>query len=423
MTDRLMIIADGRIMGHIDCGPNITLTFTYSDDWRADPNSYPLSLSMPLAAKTHKGEQVSAYIWGLLPDNDRVLSEWAKKFQISARNPFKLIANVGEDCAGAIQFVRPERTEAILSGQGDVEWLDEAEIATRLKQLRNDHAATRHPRDTGQFSLAGAQPKTALLFQDGKWGVPWGNKPTTHILKPPTGKFDGFAENEHFCMELARAMGMPIANSQLLHFEDETAISVERYDRYFAGSHIKRIHQEDFCQGMGIHPAMKYQSDGGPGIEDCISFLRSNSHQYGLDEKHFFEAMAFNWLIAGTDAHAKNYSVLIGETGRARLAPLYDISSALPYPDLQFQKLKLAMKIGGEYRICDITLRQWEKLWANTRYDTEHGRIWLSQWCEKLPDIASDTRGKIEASGLAHPILERLQSTISERAQTCRKLF
>ncbi len=156
---------------------------------------------------------------GLLPDNEKVLDNWARKFHVSARNAFALIANVGEDCAGAVQFVRPERLDAIL-GQTppEIEWLDDAAIAERLRALRADHSAWRSPRDTGQFSLAGAQPKTALLFENNIWGVPSGRVPTTHILKPPTGEFDGHAENEHFCLELARTLGLPVADSRIMRF-------------------------------------------------------------------------------------------------------------------------------------------------------------------------------------------------------------
>ena len=133
------------------------------------------------------------FLWGLLPDNDRVLENWGKRFQVSPRNPFRLIANVGEDCAGAVQFVRPDRLAKLRREPGarEIAWLTEDEIAERLRVLRADHSAWRAAADTGQFSLAGAQPKTALLFQNGRWGIPSGRTPTTHILKPPTGEWDG----------------------------------------------------------------------------------------------------------------------------------------------------------------------------------------------------------------------------------------
>ena len=206
MSEELVAVLDGRETGRVVRDNRGRLSFTYQEAWRAAADAYPLSISMPLALAEHGHAKIDPFLWGLLPDNEMVLDHWARKFQVSARNAFALIACVGEDCAGAVQFVRLERLEAILEGDPPpIEWLDEAAIALRLRILREDHSAWRIPRDTGQFSLAGAHPKTALLFENDRWGVPSGRVPTTHILKPPSGDFDGHAENEHFCLELGRA--------------------------------------------------------------------------------------------------------------------------------------------------------------------------------------------------------------------------
>src|SRR5438309_4352333 len=157
MRSELVALVDGKAIGRVH-ETRGRLTFVYDDGWRKASNAYPLSLSMPLAAAEHGPSAVQAFLWGLLPDNERVLDRWATKFQVSARNVFALISHVGEDCAGAVQFVTPERQEALRSGKEDkVEWLGEPDIAKRLQILRDDHAAWRLPRDTGQFSLAGAQ--------------------------------------------------------------------------------------------------------------------------------------------------------------------------------------------------------------------------------------------------------------------------
>src|SRR5215475_7906669 len=253
MSRELVALLDGKEVGRVHSDTGGRLSFVYGDSWRQAPDAYPLSLSMPLAAREHRRAVVEAFLWGLLPDDEHVLARWAAKFQVSARNVFALISHVGEDCAGAIQFVPPDRLEAIRSGKEDkVEWLNEYDIAQRLQTLRADHAAWRLPRDTGQFSLAGAQPKTALLFENGRWGVPSGRVPTTHILKPPSGEFVGHAENEHFCLELARAVGLPVVDSRIMHFQDEVAIVVERYDRIRTNTGLRRVHQEDICQALAI---------------------------------------------------------------------------------------------------------------------------------------------------------------------------
>lgn len=141
------------------------LRFVYDEDWRHAPDAYPLSLSMPLAAAEHPHALIAAFIWNLLPDNEQTLDRWARQFHVSARNPFALIREVGEDCAGAVQFIRPERVDAVEGAdRGVVGWLDEGEIAERLRSVLSDAASGRTAGDNGQFSLAGAQPKTALLF-------------------------------------------------------------------------------------------------------------------------------------------------------------------------------------------------------------------------------------------------------------------
>jgi serine/threonine-protein kinase HipA len=422
MTEELIVLLGGQEIGRVRRHKRSGPTLTYDEAWRTSEDAYPLSLSMPLAAAEHGPNVVEAFLWGLLPDNEKVLERWAQKFHVSARNVFDLIANVGEDCAGAVQFVPPDRLEAVLSGNaGAVEWLDENAIAERLRTLREDHAAWRLPRDTGQFSLAGAQPKTALLLENGRWGIPSGRTPTTHILKPPTGQFDGHAENEHICLALARALGMPVASSRVMRFADEIAIVVERYDRQRIGNEIVRVHQEDMCQALGVMPTRKYQNEGGPSILDIVTMLLTYSSHSNEDIETFIDATGFNWLIAGPDAHAKNYSLLLSSGPRVRLAPLYDVASILPYGNYDIHKIKLSMKVGGEYQLRQIGIRQWRKLAREVRIDADGLVARLRAMTEQLPDEVSAARVKAHDEGLDSPTIDRLAAGLIERAEECRK--
>jgi len=424
MTSELIALVDGREMGRVRRDRNGRLSFTYAGEWRTALEAYPLSVSMPLALAEHGHGKIDPFLWGLLPDNDRVLSQWARRFQVSARNAFGLMTHVGEDCAGAVQFVRQERLETVRhSSPADVVWLKEATIAERLRSLRADHAAWRLPRDTGQFSLAGAQPKTALLYLRGRWGLPSGRVPTTHILKPPTGEFDGHAENEHFCLELARALGLTVPNSSVMHFEDEIAIVIERYDRVQEGTALRRVHQEDMCQALALPPTQKYESEGGPGVRRIVEFLRAYSSNPEQDISAFLDAIALNWLIAGTDAHAKNYAILIGSSGQTRLAPLYDLASVLPYKDFDMQRLRLAMKLGGEYRLRDIGLRQWQKLAKEAGLSSEEAVTKAAGLAAALPERATETGKRLTRGGLKHSIISRLIAELTTRAVQCRKIL
>ena len=419
----LVALANGREVGRVVQDRRGRLAFAYVESWRAAGGAYPLSLSMPLAAAEHGNRPVEAFLWGLLPDNEAVLDRWARRFQVSARNPFALLSHVGEDCAGAVQFVRPERVEPVTSEEpSPVEWLSDADVAERLRLLRADHAAWRAPRDTGQFSLAGAQPKTALFYEEGRWGVPSGRIPTTHILKPPTGEFDGHAENEHLCMRLAARLGLIVARSKVQWFGDEVAIVVERYDRERTDAGLTRVHQEDLCQALAILPTRKYENEGGPNGRAAVELLRNSSARPQEDVDRFVDALAFNWLIAGIDAHAKNYSLLIGAEGTTRLAPLYDIASILPY-DFDVQRVRLAMKIGGVYRLRDIGPHQWRRTAAELRLNPEHLLERIRDMAERLPDHIAGLSHAAVNEGLDHPLVSRLSEALVDRARRCGEAF
>jgi serine/threonine-protein kinase HipA len=364
----LAVLINGEAVGflHLD---NANHIFEYDQRYQARDDATPLSISLPLARRTHTGSAVTNFLWGLLPDNDRVLERWGLQFDVSPRNPFGLLANVGEDCAGAVQFIRSERTEK--SEAGTVEWVSEADIAMRIRSIRTDNAAWLPPRGTnGYHSLAGARPKFALARDGDRWGIPGGARPTTHILKPNTGPFVDFDLNEHLCLDAANRLRIRAARSAMVEFMDERILVVERFDRV-PGTN-RRLHQEDMCQALGVHPLRKYQSDHGPAVIDVARLLRENSTgAIDVDIRAFVDALAFSWLTMGTDAHAKNYSLLLSGA-QVRFAPLYDLSSALPYQlarptkpmpgELAATGLRLAMKIGGRYEITDLRADNWHLL-------------------------------------------------------------
>lgn len=422
MNDELIVTLGEQIAGRLTRTRNGRVEFEYTPEWQARKNAYPLSLSMRLAARRHAAKVVEPYFWGLLPDNELILERWARRFQVSARSVFALLSYVGEDCPGAVRLLQPERA-ANRNHDGGVEWLTEADVAQRLRQLREDVSAWRTEADSGQFSLAGAQPKTALWFDGTRWGLPHGTTPTTHILKPGVLDLDGSAHNEHFCLNLAQRLGLPTASSHIQQFEDETAIVIERYDRLATPSGVTRVHQEDICQALAIAPAKKYENEGGPGARAIVSLLREVSSQPESDVDTFLSALVFNWLIGGTDAHAKNYSLLIGAGSRVRLAPLYDVASALPYSDIPQQKLKLAMKLGGKYRLKDIGRHQWHKLATELSLEPEHVLSMAHALAERLPEAATAAFDRTHTDGLCHPILPQLHTVLCARAQHCKALL
>lgn len=373
MNEVLTAICGARQVGRLHCVRN-RLSFEYDRAWQEDRAAFPLSLSMPLTRRRHDHAVVLPFIAGLLPDNPAVLRRWGQRFHVSAHNPFSLLSHVGEECAGAVQFVTPEKAERWLSGDAPdgVDWLTTDELIERMADLATDHANTRRLGDAGHFSLAGAQAKTGL-FRDAKkqrWGIPQGATPTTHILKPNVGGFSDYEQNENFCLQLAHRLGLPTAHSWTERIGDIAVVIVERFDRTQHDGQTIRIHQEDCCQALHRMPDLKYQNQGGPSAADIFELIWDHSSKHQEDIARFLDALIYNWLIGGTDAHAKNYGFLLAGGGQVRLAPLYDLSSSLPYAkDIPPQKAKLAMTVGREYRLQRIGLRHWEKAADEWRLD------------------------------------------------------
>jgi serine/threonine-protein kinase HipA len=389
--DTLVVLLEGRPIGTIERNASGALRLHYDDNHRDDPTATLLSVSMPPSQQLYGAARVAPWLWGLLPDNADVLSRWGRDFGVSVASPFPLLGtHVGHDCAGAVQFCRADELDDLVDRPGDIAWLSEAEIAARLRTLRVDSTSWLGPGFTGQFSLGGAQAKTALhRAPDGdgaRWGVPSGAAATTHILKPAVAGFEAQHLNEHLCLTSARLLGIPAARTRVETFEDESAIVVERFDRTRRDGSIIRVHQEDLCQALSIAPAHKYQADGGPTPADIAELLRSTlpAPDAEIDVGRFADALAFNWLIAGTDAHAKNYGLLLAGS-QIRLAPLYDIASILPYDDSGGYDVKLAMKIGDDYKLRRTDRRSaWE-------HAADHLRLDRTRLIERVVDLATRT--------------------------------
>lgn len=419
MSEELLALIEGRCVARIRAGKGGRLTLDYDAVWRASNGTYPLSVSLPLSQPGHSQRRVLPYLWNLLPENPTVLQRWGQQFKVSPANPFKLLAHVGADIPGAALMVPSERVEEILADPDlMVDWLTEGELARRLQQLRQDASVVRLPEDPGKMSLPGAQAKTALYYdkQRQRWGVPAGRTPTTHIIKPCVPRLDGLVENEHFCQDLAARAKLTAARTSVLKL-DETYIVVERYDRLMpeTGRPVRRIHQEDLCQALGLMPQRKYQEDGGPSIAEIVGLLRQIQVP-PVDVDRFLQANIFNWLIGGTDAHAKNYSLLI--TGdQLRLAPLYDLSSQLPYPDRVAQRV--AMKIGEHYDIALIDAADWRKLARACSLEEDHVLALIEDMARGLPDHISAARAQAIADGLSQTIIDPLARQLTAHARAC----
>lgn len=424
---KLSVCLEGTVAGILE-GDGARSRFAYSTEWLKDPGAYPLSQSMPTSTEVYSGRRVLNFLWGLLPDNARILDTWARWFHVSARNPVALLAHVGEDCPGAVQFVRDDRLAAVLDSSTavpQIERLSESQLTNRIRALLLDGSAARTENE-GQFSLAGAQAKIALYFDARRnhWGIPSGRTPTTHILKPVANDFEGFAENEHFCLTLARRLALPAARTEWTMMGDVPTLIVERFDRRQAGDRWYRVHQEDYCQALGVHPEHKYENQGGPGFPALMSLLNS-ADDPEADRTRLMKGACLSYLLAATDMHAKNFSLLYSRGERRpamRLAPFYDLASIWPYSRrVPLQKAKLAMRIGGHYRLREITPRHFQKLALACGYPAEALLAMLDEFCTRLPDEAVVVLKETIKKGMARPVLTRLVDALASQCRAVQR--
>ncbi len=352
----LSVWMNGRLTGTWTVREHGPSKFQYADDWIKSEAGRVLSLSLPFQPGNppHEGAVVENFFENLLPENRDVRERLQHKFGAGSARAFDLLAEIGRDCAGAVQIL-PEGSAP--GGWDQIQ--SEAMSDEQVERALNNAVSTRLPGqadDDFRISIAGAQEKTALLWRDGGWHKPLGATPTTHIFKLPLGLVGNVradlgtsVENEWLCSKIMAAYGLEVAHCDYKVFGDTRVLIVERFDRKKSaqGEYFLRLPQEDMCQAMGVSPATKYEADGGPGIQQIMELLRGSSH-HEHDRRSFFKAQILFWILAATDGHAKNFSIFHERKGLYRMTPLYDVLSAWPIigkdaNHLQWQDVKLAM--------------------------------------------------------------------------------
>jgi serine/threonine-protein kinase HipA len=313
---------------------------------------------MPMAEQIYSGDIVENYFDNLLPDSQPIRNRIQKRFGARSDRGFDLLWHIGRDCVGAIQLF-PEDIPVDVH-KIESEPLSDADIAATLQGYRT------MPLGMGQgkefrISLAGAQEKTAFLRCNNEWHRPLGTTPTSHIFKLPIGRIEhsnldlsDSVENEWLCHAVLKAYGLPVAHTEMMSFAGVKALVVERFDRRWAEDRtwLIRLPQEDMCQALGISPALKYESDGGPGIAQIMEFLLGSSN--GLtDRKTFMTQVFLFWVMGAIDGHAKNFSISLRPGGAFQLTPAYDVISVYPLVrkgQYEQKKVSMAMSLKGKRR-------------------------------------------------------------------------
>lgn len=350
----LRVLINNRLVGHLLKEPGGAIAFRYDESWLGGAHAFPVSLSLPLREDAYKGEPVVAVFDNLLPDSDRLRRRVAEKVGANGTDPFSLLAQIGRDCVGALQFVPEEDNAVYDTSRISGEIVGDPAIEKLLKNLAQAPLGLDRDQEF-RISVAGAQEKTALLFHEGKWLKPHGATPTTHIFKTQIGALPNgidlsdSVENEYYCLKLLAAFGLPVNAAEIQVFGKTRALVIERFDRSWTkDGRLLRVPQEDCCQALSTPPGRKYQNEGGPGMTDILKLLKGGDTP-AEDQKMFLKAQILYWLMGATDGHAKNFSIFLGPGGRFNMTPLYDVLTAQPSLDahqIVRKQMKLAMSVG-----------------------------------------------------------------------------
>ena len=327
--------------------------FSYDPNWIGLRGAFPISITMPLRSEHVASDIFLPWAANLLPESEQ-LRTLGQLLGMARSDVIGLLSAIGGDTAGALSIGQPGRTASVQwrpVGRAD-------DLERIIEELPNKPFLVG---DEGvSMSLAGVQAKLAVAIDDaGRVCIPINGSPSTHILKPNSPRLWGGVQNEAFCLTLARRLKIPTPNISTGQVGKRSYLLVQRYDRTLVGGRWRRLHQEDYCQALGKPPSAKYKSNqtgiSGPTLKDLFELTRR--HLPPTDIVRLLDMVVFNVLACNTDAHAKNYSIMIRGNG-ASLAPMYDVMCGEVWENVT---KNLAQKIAGKSRGDYLMGRDWQR--------------------------------------------------------------
>jgi serine/threonine-protein kinase HipA len=413
VTRVLNVWWDAGLVGQLTQDEHGELGFVYSSEWLRQGNAPAISASLPKRAEPYSRRESRPFFGGLLPEEGQ-RDAAAQVLGVSRGNDFALLERLGGDVAGALRLLPPGETPAAPDSGVKPTPLDEAGLISLLDALpmRPLLAGTEGLR----LSLAGAQSKVPVVLVDGVIALPTPSQPTTHILKPSITRFVATTENEAFVMSLAAEVGLDVARVEPRVVRDRTFLLVKRYDRSVdINGGVFRLHQEDFCQALGVPPETKYASEGGPTLKDCFALLRRVAARPAVDVLRLLDAVIFNLIAGNADGHGKNLSILYEDQG-ARLAPLYDLLATVAYPELS---PGLAMKIGRRATLDEMDAKGWATFSTDAGLGLPLIRRRVVEINKRVKDVALYVAATVTRPGLDGDALTRLARRTIDRAERC----
>lgn len=345
----LPVFHQDNLVGQLDESAR-GLSFTYGAEWQKLESRFAISVSMPIRTEPFPSDVTTPWFANLLPE-DRQLEQISQLLGRSQADVYGLLESIGRETAGALSIGGPEPT-----AEAEYRKLDDQELADTIRRLPQRPLLAGDQDVT--MSLAGAQTKLGVAIFNEQIFLPLHGATSTHILKPASERLFATVENELLCMRLAAKCGLPVAQTSIKAVGPKFCLLIKRYDRHIVDAHrVRRTHQEDFCQALGYFPTQKYEARHGPGFKDLFSVIDRFSRRFVRDRLALLDLTIFACAIGDTDRHGKNFSLILTDGG-PRLAPGYDLLTALPYDGIT---RNLAMKIADKNRAEYIERRHWER--------------------------------------------------------------
>lgn len=345
---RLDVYFCANKVGELHADDSLQLSFQYTTDYLANPSAIPISLSLPLQVQAFQHAPTRAYFANLLPEGS-LRTRLSRILGIADTNDFGLLTALGGDTAGAVSLHEPTKQVIDRSYHS----FDQQQLGLLPATLTKQPFMVGHP--NVRLGLSGAQNKLPLFIDQNQFHLPLGLSTSNYVIKTALTEFPNSIENEWFCMKLARAVGLPVPMVNMLRHP--SLYIVKRYDRKQTATGYAKLHQEDFCQALGLVPEQKYAITNGPTLARCFALLRQYSSAPARDIHYLLQWVIFNFLIGNSDGHAKNIALLLTESG-VQLAPFYDLISTAVYPELTN---KLALTIADENNPEKINQTHWRE--------------------------------------------------------------
>jgi serine/threonine-protein kinase HipA len=406
----LPVTYEGAAVGAVDLGDDGRFRFQYAGSWLEAPRSFPISVTLPLVPEAHAGPAAHAFFANLLPEGN-VRTLVSRRLGLSEDNDYALLEAIGGECAGAL----------VVGRAPEVDGYRPLEVAELDRFNRTGQAFARLSEQPGiRLSLAGAQDKLPVRFEDGAFSVPVGAASSTHIIKFASRDFAHLPANEAFVTALAGRLGLPVCTSELHALPSDAVLLVTRYDRVRDEDGIRRLHQEDFCQALGLPPIRKYETEGGPSFADCYRLVLDHSREPLLDARALLTWLAFNAVAGNADGHAKNLSLLRRPDGALRLAPFYDLVGTSCY---RLIDRRLAMRVGDNTDPGTIRGSDWRRLAAEIGVRPRFLLDQVADLAERLPALAAESAGGFRTAHGDHPVLQMILPRLRRQSRRTLELL